>query len=120
MSKDQNLSNLQIEKMTKQVEADYKNPNAVFGNEEIPDTNDSDSSDDLDDEINESERLKKLQNKLEERRKKLQRQKINIGSITLTSAKDKATSGGNDSTATSAEPKTAKNVVFNVRSLRAL
>lgn len=31
MAKDQNLNNLQVEKMTKQTEAEYKNPNAVFG-----------------------------------------------------------------------------------------
>lgn len=74
MAKDQNLNNLQIEKMNKQVEAEYNNPNAVFGNQDVPDTNDSDgSSDDIDDELDDTERLKKLQAKLEERRKKLQR-----------------------------------------------
>lgn len=120
MSKDQNLNNLQIEKMNKQVAAEYKNPNAVFGNDEAAVSNDSDdSSDDIDDELNDTERLKKLQAKLEERRKKLQRQKINIGSISLISSKDPGNSPAIES-ASPLEPKTVKNVVFNVRSLRSL
>ena len=74
MAKDQNLNNLQVEKMTKQAEAEYKNPNAVFGEESAIDLNESDgSSDDIEDELNETERIKKLQAKLEERRKKLQK-----------------------------------------------
>lgn len=72
MSKDQNLNSLQIEKMTKQVEAEYNNPNAVIGTESPLECNDSDgSSDDFEDELNEAERIKKLKAKLEERRNKL-------------------------------------------------
>lgn len=49
MSKDQNLNNLQVEKMTKQVEAEYNNPNAVFKN--VVDKESDGSSDD--EELNE-------------------------------------------------------------------
>lgn len=72
MSKDQNLTSLQVEKLSKQIEAEYNNPNAVIGTELAVDSNDSDaSSDDLDDELNESERITKLRAKLEQRRIKL-------------------------------------------------
>lgn len=69
--------------------------------------------------------MKKLADKLEARRLKMQKQKMNIGSIVFNTGgndKDKPSgeNGGGDAANAAKEPTTVKNVVFNVRSLRAL